>query len=87
MLGAYELAGETGRGRELAIELGWWAAAARLAARDNDRLAEAEAWWDAGQRELCALAIAGVRDTSRRVVELRRVARRARPRRAGRRTR
>ncbi len=58
----HELAGETQRARELAIEVGWWAAAARLAARAGDRAAEACAWWDAGQVELCALALAGMRD-------------------------
>ncbi|HUJ59050.1 MAG TPA: PilZ domain-containing protein [Kofleriaceae bacterium] len=59
----YELAGRDGvaRARELAIELGWWPAAARLAAVAGDALAEAEAWWDAGNRELCALALSGVR--------------------------
>ncbi len=67
---AYELAsGAAGRrAHDLAVELAWWPARARLLVAlrvtdPNPRLAldEAEAWWDAGQRELCALALAGVR--------------------------
>lgn len=72
---AYELAGGAGvaRARELAVELGWWPARARLAhasrlAKPDDptrALTEAEAWWDAGQRTLCGLALAGVRGAER----------------------
>src|SRR5437588_13069338 len=62
VLAIYELAGETTRAKEIAVEIGWWAAVARLSAREVDRLGEAEAWWDAGQPELCGLALAGVRD-------------------------
>ena len=67
---AYELAnGAAGRrAHDLAVELAWWPARARLlvalrATDPDERLAldEAEAWWDAGQRDLCALALAGVR--------------------------
>jgi len=67
----YELAGAGGvdRARELALELGWWSARARLtlAARARGEadprlvLEEAEAWWDADQPDLCALALAGLR--------------------------
>jgi len=58
----YGLAGaaDRGRGAELATELGWWAGRARLATALLD---EAEAWWDAGQPELCAYAVARVRKT------------------------
>src|SRR5688572_22655134 len=69
-IAAYELAGaggDRGRARELAIELGWWSARARLSlvARARNRepqllLDEAEAWWDAGQPDLCALALVGL---------------------------
>src|SRR5207237_8067411 len=71
VLAIYELAGETTRAKEIAVEIGWWAAVARLSAREVDRLGEAEAWWDAGQPELCGLALAGVRDTSEQAEELR----------------
>ncbi|MBS1124166.1 MAG: PilZ domain [Deltaproteobacteria bacterium] len=81
-IAAYELAGpggDLGRARELAVEIGWWSARARLtlAARTVDPdprlvLAEAEAWWDAGQPDLCALALAGVRSAdAQRADELR----------------
>src|SRR5262245_38729969 len=53
----YEHAGETGRARELAIELGMWESAGRLACRVADRAREAEAWWDAGRAFLCELAL------------------------------
>ncbi len=82
-IAAYALAGpggDLGRARELALELGWWPACARLslAARggDADRrlvLDEAEAWWDAGQPALCALALAelrGEQDHTTRASEL-----------------
>ncbi len=81
-IAVYELAGpggDLGRARELAVEVGWWSARARLtlAARSVDPdprllLDEAESWWDAGQPDLCALALAGVRDSdSERAGELR----------------
>src|SRR4051812_14765247 len=59
----YELGAghDLGRGRELAIELGWWAGRARLAAVGKLALDEAEAWWDAGQPDLATLALAGLR--------------------------
>ncbi len=76
-IAAYELAGpgaDRGRARELAIELGWWSARARLTlvARSKDRdprliLDEAEAWWDAGQPDLCTLALLGVPSKDRGV--------------------
>lgn len=66
-IAVYELAGEPYSARRLAIELGWWAARARLttalrALDTSEQLAieEAEAWWDAGQPDLCALAAAGI---------------------------
>ncbi|MBX3160585.1 MAG: PilZ domain-containing protein [Deltaproteobacteria bacterium] len=67
----YGLAGgfDDGRACKLAAELAWWPGRARLlvARRAYDRspvlvLDEAEAWWDAGQPELSALALAGVRN-------------------------
>ena len=73
-IAAYELGGDGLRARELAVELGWWAARARLslAARATDAdprlvLDEAEAWWDAGQPALCGLALAGARTAARGV--------------------
>ena len=69
----YGLACSTDHGRavELAVELGWWPARARLVVASraaaqvdvHSLLDEAEAWWDADQPELCALALAGVRNT------------------------
>ena len=81
-IAVYELVGPGGnpsRARELAVEIGWWSARARLSIvmRTIDpvpRLVfdEAEAWWDAGQPDLCALALAGVRraDHDMRVEDL-----------------
>ncbi len=73
-IAAYELGGDGLRARELAVELGWWAARARLslaarATNSDPRLVldEAEAWWDAGQPALCALALAGARTEARGV--------------------
>ncbi|MEO8706635.1 MAG: PilZ domain-containing protein [Kofleriaceae bacterium] len=58
------------RAVDLAVELGWWAGRARLVVSTRGTepaqqllLDEAEAWWDAGQPALCALALAGVRNT------------------------
>ena len=55
------------RARELALELGWWSAYARLTLcgstselDPNGIVDEAEAWWDAGQPDLCALALSGL---------------------------
>jgi hypothetical protein len=64
----YELAGagHAVRARELAVELGWWPAAARLAAIARDSaIAEAELWWEAGAPQLASLALAGVRADER----------------------
>src|SRR5689334_20007326 len=49
-IAVYELAGhDAPRGLELAIELGWTLARARLtAAARASAIDEAEAWWDAG---------------------------------------
>jgi hypothetical protein len=75
-IAVYELAGDHERARELASELGWWSARARLSARIIDSpehvLDEAAAWWDAGHPDLCALALAEVRGSDRgaRGVEL-----------------
>ncbi len=80
-LAIHELAGPAGlgRARELALELGWWTANARLVvlmrATDQDPrlvLDETEAWWDAGHADLAAHAFAGLRtsDDPERVEEL-----------------
>lgn len=71
VIAVLELAGPDGdlaRARELAVELGWWSARARLTTlacslRFDPLLVidEAEAWWDAGQPDLCALALGGLR--------------------------
>jgi hypothetical protein len=69
-IAVYEQAQAEGlpRARELATEIGWWSARARLtlAARTAQpdpglALDEAVAWWDAGHPDLCALALAGAR--------------------------
>jgi hypothetical protein len=67
-LASYALAGRDGaaRARDLAVELGWWGAVARLGAlAGGSPLDEAEAWWDAGQPELAALVLAGIRAADR----------------------
>ena len=64
----YELAGpdHAARACVLAIELGWWSAAARLAAiARTSPLYEAELWWEAGEHRLAQLALAGVRTDQR----------------------
>lgn len=70
-IAVYELAGDHERACDLAAELGWWSARARLSARIIDSpehvLDEAAAWWDAGHPDLCALALAEVRGADRGV--------------------